>query len=310
MRCSIIVCTKDRPHHLKECLESIFSSYSAYPYDELIIVDSSTDEETKIINQQNALKFKGKYIFEPGKGLSIARNTGIKNSSCDIIVFADDDFIVDRDWIKHLIANFSNLEVMCCTGRMLSYRYDSVSCIFEKSMSFDRGEKKRIFSGSDISIFKLLKTIRSVGNKQLYDLTPVPWAIGHGFCSFRKSIFESIGYFDEDLGVGTKALGGEEIDIFFRILDSQKTIVYEPRSIIYHNHRQSLEEALKAAYYAGASTRSFTKKYYHSDLYLLFCFLGDITMLILALLNATMSNDRLLKDMISQELRGLLRRCP
>ena len=158
----------------------------------MIIIDSSEELDIRDNIKKLVESFNGKYVYESRKGVSIARNTGIKNSNGDILVFADDDFVVDKDWIEYLLENYKDEKVVCCTGRMLSYREDYTSKLYEKSMSFDRGSKRRVFTIDDINILNLFKTATKIGNKRLLDKTPVPWAIGFGFYSFRRDIFDNI----------------------------------------------------------------------------------------------------------------------
>ena len=83
------------------------------------MIDSS-DEPIQKKNEELAPKLGVKYHYEERRRLAVARNTGIRISSGDIVVFADDDFIVDKDWISKLIKNFEDPEVVCCTGRTAS----------------------------------------------------------------------------------------------------------------------------------------------------------------------------------------------
>jgi GT2 family glycosyltransferase len=303
---SVIICTKDRHEHLKTCLRSIIST--DWPCNELIVVDSSINALTRDKNERLVRSVGGKYYYEDKRGLSAARNRGLKEAKGEIVIFADDDFIVNKGWIKNLIKNYDDYEVACCTGRMLSYRDDYASKLFEKSLSFDKGNKKRVFTRKDISLIKLLRVIPFIGRKKLFDRTPIPWAIGHGFCSFRRCIFNKVGYFDEKLGAGTPSLGGEELDMFYRILKRGYKIAYEPTAVVFHNHRQTLYEVIKAAYCAGASNKAFLSKYYTHDIYALTCYLGAFFLLTFVLSKASLHSDPYYKRMIIMELKGVLHR--
>lgn len=303
---SIIICTKDRPSDLVRCLENIIETRINFEYREIIVVDSSSGELRRI-NQKNVEKLGGKYIFEYRKGLSNARNTGIRSSSSDIIVFADDDFIVDKNWIKALIENYDNPDIVCCTGNMPPYRDDSVSDIFEESITFERGNKRRIFTKEDISMAKFLGPIMLIGKKRLRDKTPVPWVIGAGFCSFNRHIFDIIGYFDPELGTGTPSKGGEDLDIFYRIIKSGYKIIYEPKAVIYHNHRKNLDDILDVAYNNGWGSRTFIGKYYKDDLFMLVCHFGYFSLLTLSLIKSIISNNVYLGRMVYMELKGFLK---
>lgn len=305
MKISIIIPTKNRSEHIENCLRSITSADKNY--DEIIIVDGSTDSNEQNKTELIVNTFGGKYYFEPKTGVSVARNTGITESSGDILVFADDDFIVDMNWINNLIVNYKDPDVVGCTGRMLSYRDDDASKLYEKSMSFDRGNKKRIFSKKDISILNLLSTITKIGNKRLLDKTPVPWGVGYGFYSFRRNVFNQIGFFDINLGRGTPAIGGEDPDLLYRILKAGKIIIYEPKAIIYHNHRQNFADIFKDAYNSGISMHAVIEKYIlKKDLYISCCFLGYFCLLISALIKASFGNDKTFKKMIKLELKGYM----
>lgn len=296
---SIIVRTKDRPDHLVACLRSILVTYLDFPYKEIIVVDSSDNSISKI-NQKEVQKINGKYIYEHRKGHSFARNTGIKESSGKIVIFVDDDFLVDKDWIKNLIKNYDDSDIGCCTGNMLTYRKDNVSNIFEESITFSKGDKKRIFTRRDTSIIKLLDCVFSIGEKRLDDKTPIPWVIGAGFCSFRRHIFDDIGYFDVSLNKG-----GEDLDMFYRILKVGYKIAYDPKAIIYHNHRQSFDMVLLVAYSNGRGSRNLIEKYYKRDFYMSICFFGYFFLLLFSLIKS--SRKIHLQNMISAEMKGFLK---
>ena len=46
--------------------------------------------------------------------------------------------------------------------------------------------------------------------------------------------------FDPALGVGTATNGGDDTEMFFRVLAHGHAMVYEPRAIIRHRHRRDL----------------------------------------------------------------------
>jgi len=301
---SIVVCSKDRPDHLVRCLESIYETKGEYPYEELIVVDNGSSRQVQEIYKKAAEEVCGKYIFEPTPGLSAARNRGLREASCDIVVFADDDFIVDRLWIKNMVKNYKESLVGCCTGKMSQYKFDEASNLFENFLSFDKGDRRQVFTRKDATLpallIKILHTAQSiVKGRQPGGNSPIPWSIGNGFFSLRRSVLNKVGYYDENLGIGTPALGGEEIDFFYRCLKAGFYIVYEPTAIIYHNHRDTREAILRAAYNAGASTIIVPKKYFPRDLYMSAC--------LVCVIGFTMLN--LMKSYILKPRHLFVRKC-
>lgn len=299
---SVIIPTRNRHQALKNCLESIIASGSSYK--EILVVDSS-DEPVREKNEELTKGLGAKYSYEGRKRLAVARNTGIRMSRGDIVVFADDDFIVDKDWLNKLIQNYSDPEVISCSGRMRPYHENSASRLFEKYQDFDLGEEKHIFTGKDISLLKLLGLITEIGNKALGSKTPLPWAAGAGFCSFRKKIFNEIGFFDEDLGRGNFSTG-EDTDMMYRIL--KKTgykIVYEPEAIVYHDHPYTLEAISRFAYNYGSILPVFYKKY-RTDIYMLLCFLGAMLLRFTTLVKSILVRDHKLRKIMLADFRGFL----
>jgi glycosyltransferase involved in cell wall biosynthesis len=86
---SVIIPCYNQAHFLEEAVESVV--HQSWPFVEIIVVDDGSTDATRLI----ATKFnKVKYIYQENKGVSRARNTGIKNSSGQFLVFLDSD-----DWL-------------------------------------------------------------------------------------------------------------------------------------------------------------------------------------------------------------------
>ncbi len=86
---SIIIPCYNHAHYLPKALESVF--IQQYPSIEIIVVDDGSVDNTKEV----ALSYpQVKYVYQQNSGLSAARNTGIKNSSGEYLVFLDAD-----DWL-------------------------------------------------------------------------------------------------------------------------------------------------------------------------------------------------------------------
>jgi hypothetical protein len=58
----------------------------------------------------------------------------------------------------------------------------------------------------------------------------------------RKAAVLAIGGFDEGMGIGSPTGGGEDIDLFIRILVAGQILAREPSAIVWHRHRRTAEE--------------------------------------------------------------------
>ena len=91
MRISAIVPAYNHAQYLNESIGSILAQ--TQPVDEIILVDDGSTDETR----QVAASFgrRVKYIYQTNRGLSAARNTGVRAASCEWVALLDSD-----DWWK------------------------------------------------------------------------------------------------------------------------------------------------------------------------------------------------------------------
>ena len=116
---SIIICTHNNAHSLVKTLCAF--GLIDIPEDwtvELIVVDNASTDETSSTVKDVNLPFEVCYVFEPDKGLSNARNTGLNASRSDVILFTDDDVIPCRQWIRKMALPLLNRECDGITGRI------------------------------------------------------------------------------------------------------------------------------------------------------------------------------------------------
>ena len=88
---------------------------------------------------------------------------------------------------------------------------------------------------------------------------PLPWQwLGAGQfgtganMSYRRSIFEEIGYFDPALDVGTPTNGAGDLEMFIRVLKAGHTLSYEPRAMIRHRHRREYSQLKRQISFNGS----------------------------------------------------------
>jgi glycosyltransferase involved in cell wall biosynthesis len=99
LKISVIIITKNRPNTLIKTVTSLIEG-KEHPL-ELIIVDSSENNTTKLLIQKlsKTIPFKFKYKKLQASGIAIPFNTAIRSTTGDIIAKIDDDEYADDDWI-------------------------------------------------------------------------------------------------------------------------------------------------------------------------------------------------------------------
>jgi len=222
---SVVICTRDRPEQLAQCLRSL-QNLSQPPHQIVVVDNAPTSDATRqLVAQMPDIQ----YVLEPRPGLSVARNTGIRHSTGDIIAFTDDDVSVHPDWITRLQQSFQDSKVMAVTGLVLPGELETeAQLIFEKGFGgFTQGYHPLTF---DTQFFEEMKP----------QGVPV-WEIGAGAnMAFRRKAFELVGDFDERLGAGASGCS-EDSEFWYRLLAEGWVCRYEPTAVVYHYHRSNLD---------------------------------------------------------------------
>ena len=108
MKISIIVPVYNVEQYIKECFDSIAAQ--TYKGDiECIFVDDCGQDDSVAILEKLIAEYHGPMQFsivhhEHNKGLSGARNTGIRKASGDYLYFLDSDDSITSDCIEKLTA--------------------------------------------------------------------------------------------------------------------------------------------------------------------------------------------------------------
>jgi len=97
---SVVIVTLNRAMMLEELFVSL-TRQTRVP-DEVVVVDNGSTDNTREIAENFKSRLNIKYVLEKRKGIPIARNTGVQNSTGEIIVFTDDDCVADREWLHYL----------------------------------------------------------------------------------------------------------------------------------------------------------------------------------------------------------------
>jgi GT2 family glycosyltransferase len=249
---AIAVCTHDRPALLRRCLASLVALADGRGPIELLVVDNapSNDETWKLVAASPGVR----YVCEPRPGLDFARNRAVAEARGELLAFVDDDVVVDREWLAGLREAFAeNPDAGAFTGLVLPLELETrAQVIFEQRGGFRRGFHKRRYHGPTLD------------GDPLY---PCGAGIFGAGCNmvFRRDALQSLGGFDENLDTGAPLPGGGDLDIFYRLVRSGQPLVYEPRMLVFHQHRREYE-ALRRQYWTwGLGHMAFVAKSHRHD---------------------------------------------
>jgi len=209
---SVVIITRNRPQILKRCLDHLLKQeVSNY---EIIVVDSSDNEETKKFlfnNYPNVL-----YVFLPnGKNkMPTSRNLGFKHAKSEVIAFIDDDCIVQKGWLNACARSYIS-DVIGGVGGMI---IDSEA----ENESYKNNEIGKVaFNGERIRGFH-----KNPGRIIEVD------HLGGGNMSFRKSIINRLNGFDIHY-IGSNVL--EETDFCARVIKAGYKLLFNPSMSVIHD---------------------------------------------------------------------------
>ncbi|HLY39433.1 MAG TPA: glycosyltransferase family 2 protein [Candidatus Binatia bacterium] len=97
---SVVICTRNRPGDLAECLASL--ARQTCPADEVIVVDASDGAASRAVVEGFAGRLPGLCHVRATPGLTRQRNIGIARSAGDVVTFLDDDVVLARDYLDHI----------------------------------------------------------------------------------------------------------------------------------------------------------------------------------------------------------------
>jgi cellulose synthase/poly-beta-1,6-N-acetylglucosamine synthase-like glycosyltransferase len=189
---------------------------------EVIVVDgNSTDGTQEMVSQ-----YPVSLLTEERRGLNAARNTGIKHSEGEIIVFTDSDCVASKDWIRKIVDDFREKEVGCVGGNALGYYDDFLS------------------QYSDESIMPVMRIFKK---KQVLSEVKPPLQYPAG-CNMavRREVLERVGFFDESIEYGF-----DEDELVERICKGGYKMVLDPGVLVKHKHRSSVSELLRQNFRYG-----------------------------------------------------------
>lgn len=182
---SIIVPVYNVEKYIEDCLNSILNQNTEFKIEVIIINDGSTDNSMDIIYSYEN-KFKKFIIIEQeNKGLSNARNTGLKAASGEYILFLDSDDYIDLNCVdtSYRMCKINNLDKLSF-GLRWCYEYEYGYECEEHTQDFS-SIVGNIYTGED-----LYNEISKIGHFTESACT----------CMYRKDFLKENGlYFNENI---------------------------------------------------------------------------------------------------------------
>lgn len=233
---SIIMPCRNERRYVADCLESVLSN--DYPSDriEVLVVDGMSDDGTREVLSVYAQRCERIHLLDnPARTAPAALNVGVRAANGDIIIRMDAHCHYPRNYVSALV------------GWLERSRADNVGGVW------------RTLPGSDTATAQAIAFVLShrlgVGNAHFrIGIDKPKWVDTVPFGCYRRSVFDRIGLFDEEL------IRNQDDEFNQRLLKAGGRILLVPDVVIDYFARDSLGKVGRMYYQYGYFKPLATRK--------------------------------------------------
>ena len=224
--CSIVIGTRNRPEDLRRCLSALAPAVGDGV--EVIVVDNDpADDET----MRTAADYPVRYFRQERRGLNRARARGAILARNEILLFVDDDVVVDRNWVNEIRKPFLDEHVAAVTGAVEPLEFTTHGQYLQEVFS-------SFYRGFDPQVHNLATSSPAAAGR-----------VGAGAnMAVRRSMALEFRIFEAELDGGTAAKSGGDVYALYKVLRAGYNIAYAPAALVWHRHRKSYEELERMLY--------------------------------------------------------------
>lgn len=234
---TIAICTYNRAACLDEAIRSVAEAKLPGGLEvEIIVVDNNSTDDTWSVICEHARHLPLVGLREARQGLGFARNRAIEAASGDLMLWTDDDVLVDGDWISIYVEAAEAWPAASFFGGAILPRFESSPPRWIRDNLLHLEGPYSLMALDDST--RLLAAGTFIGANM----------------AFRTAVLKDYP-FDADLGrAGDSLIGGEDTEIFRRLMQDGHQGVCVGRSRVAHRiggSRMSLSYIAKWYYGAG-----------------------------------------------------------
>lgn len=233
---TVAICTYNRAELLAQTLAGIArQEFPRDHYEVLVIDNNSSDDTPEVVAKFSTVHPVPRHILETQQGLPHARNRAIIEARGKIIVFADDDILIEADWLAQLTAPFA---------ADVSHKIGAVG-----------GEVVPVFPHGLppwVAEWHAPLAFRADAGPLSARQSPMGANL-----AFRREIFAQLGNFATALGrAGKNLFAGEETELLRRVRAAGLEVWFSPGAAVKHQMPASRTTFRYAARHAFDSARS------------------------------------------------------
>jgi len=203
---------------------------------ELLVVNNNCMDNTREVVASYEAHLPLRLLFEPKQGLSHARNLAIQEAQGDVILWTDDDVLVDEKWMLEYTAGIQRHPNAAFFGGPVEPWFEATPPKWIKE---------------NLEIFATAFAYHNLGfeEQKLIQVQDLPFGAN---MAVRKKAYNGVRY-DPSLGrIGAMIISGEETQIFKHFLSSGLSGVWLPKAHVKHFvSKERLTRKYLSSYYQG-----------------------------------------------------------
>ncbi len=221
---------------LEKYLPSVEAALAGNPDNEIIVVDNGSADGSAEFLRQNFPRVKT-LALEKNLGFGGGSNAGIRAAANDIVILLNSDMRVDAGFLAPLLAGFSDERVF------------AVSCQIFLSDAAKRREETGLTEG------RWRRGALRVGHRADEEVNePYPCFYGGGgSCAFDRKKLLELGGFDPLY----EPFYLEDTDLGYLAWKRGWKVLYQPASVVYHEHRGTIGKKFHAGEIAAVLKKNF-----------------------------------------------------
>ena len=209
---------------------------------ELLVIDNNSTDSTRAVVAEFEGRTRIRYVFEGKQGLSYARNRAMEECNSELLLFTDDDVIVDRPWVPRYHASMIEYPDACFFGGRILVGWPEGRPVWlvDEDLPLLSGVLDKYDLGLEVREYR--------------PEDPLPYG---GSFALRRSLFSTAGPFRTDLGVSGENPGrGEESEYLERAVRAGFSGVYVGTAVCHHQaelKRLRIGHLYRYGYYIGVT---------------------------------------------------------
>ncbi len=224
---SVVIPTWNGREHLERNLPYLVTALDGSPEHEILVVDNGSTDGTLEVLGRRFPKVRV-LALETNLGFGGGSNAGFRAARHDIVVLLNNDMRVETDFLAPLLEGFRDPRVFAVSSQIF----------------FTDPAKRREETGLTQASWRNGRlSVGHVVDEKVRDLFPTFYA-GGGSSAYDRRKFLALGGFDPLF----EPFYLEDTDISYNAWKHGWIVLYQPRSVVHHDHRGTIGKRFSAAF--------------------------------------------------------------